>query len=190
MPRNEGHAIATVGPCEGVGPTLASRLAMAIDPAEFRAVLGAYPTGVCVVTSTDMSGNHHAMVVGSFCSISLDPPLVGFFPAKTSRTWRAMRDCTRFCINVLGANHTEYCDKFTARAADKFAGINAHSSPGGQPRLQDALAWIDVTVAHITDVGDHDLVVGRVTALAAAATGEPLIFFRGRYRALAGQGAT
>ncbi|MFX8512227.1 flavin reductase family protein, partial [Acinetobacter baumannii] len=50
-----------------------------IDPQLFRSVLGAYPTGVAVITAVDADGRRHGLVVGSFTSISLDPPLVGFF---------------------------------------------------------------------------------------------------------------
>ncbi|WP_245638398.1 flavin reductase family protein [Croceicoccus bisphenolivorans] len=158
---------------------------MMIEASDFRKVLGAFPTGVCVVTSTDPLGGNHGMVVGSFTSISLDPPLVGFFPARESRTWQAMRDNSNFCINILGAGADEHCRRFTARSGEKFAGLEFASSRNGQPRLRDALAWIDIAADRVIEIGDHDLLVGRVTALAAAEEGEPMVFFRGRYRALA-----
>lgn len=156
-----------------------------IDATQFRKALGAYPTGVCVITARDDNGDNHAMVVGSFTSISLDPPLVGFFPAISSRTWQLMQNSPRFCINVLGAGQEDYCQRFTARDQDKFEGLVPLATPAGLPRLVEALAWIDVDVESVTELGDHVLVVGRVTALDAEPEGEPMIFFRGRYRQLA-----
>ena len=70
-----------------------------IDPRHFRSVLGCYPTGVCVVTASH-DGARHAMVVGSFTSISLDPPLVGFFPDKKSSSWPQIAATGRFCASV------------------------------------------------------------------------------------------
>ncbi|MBC2667008.1 flavin reductase family protein [Novosphingobium flavum] len=155
-----------------------------VDPVRFRQVLGGYPTGVCVVTALDRGGARQAMVVGSFCSISLDPPLVGFFPAKSSASWQGMAESEAFCINVLGAGQAAHCTRFTARSKDRFTGLDLETSPGGLPRLADALAWIDCTLDRIHDLGDHWLVVGRVRALDALGEGDPMIFFRGRYRNL------
>lgn len=156
-----------------------------VEPTEFRRALGAYPTGVCVVTATDEHGQHRGMVVGSFCSISLSPPLVGFFPAKEASSWLAMRGLARLCINVLGEGQGHHCARFTGSVEDRFAGLDCVRSQAGLPVLGDALAWIDITVDHIHDIGDHHLVVGAVTAMDVAAQGDPMIFFRGAYRALA-----
>ena len=67
-----------------------------IDPRHFRDVLGTYPTGVCVITAVDAEGHRSGLVVGSFTSISLDPPLVGFFPDKRSGTWPKIAAIGRF----------------------------------------------------------------------------------------------
>jgi 3-hydroxy-9,10-secoandrosta-1,3,5(10)-triene-9,17-dione monooxygenase reductase component len=74
------------------------------DPRRFRDVLGQYPTGVCVVTATQADGRRAGFVVGSFTSVSLDPPLVGFFPDKGSSSWPKIERARSFCINVLSAS--------------------------------------------------------------------------------------
>ncbi|MCB2062129.1 MAG: flavin reductase family protein, partial [Novosphingobium sp.] len=71
-----------------------------IDPAHFRQVLGAYPTGVAVITAMDTEGAPAGMVVGTFTSVSLDPPLVGFLPDKSSSSWPKIESAGRFCVNV------------------------------------------------------------------------------------------
>lgn len=152
-----------------------------IDPQHFRKVLSAYPTGVCVITARATDGGRHAMVVGSFTSISLDPPLVGFFPAATSQSWREMSEIGRFCVNVLAAHQLEDCQRFAARGADKFGDMVHGESPSGQPLIEGALAWLDCTVEGVHEIGDHFLVVGRVEALDRVETGDPLLFFGGRY---------
>ena len=72
------------------------------DSAQFRAVLGHVPTSVVVVTGLDGEGKAFGITIGSFASVSLDPPLVGFFPGTRSQSWAAIRESGRFCVNVLG----------------------------------------------------------------------------------------
>ncbi|RYG37462.1 MAG: flavin reductase [Burkholderiales bacterium] len=152
-----------------------------IDSRKFREVLSAYPTGVCVVDAQDSHGHKHAMVVGSFSSISLDPPLVGFCPAITSSSWQGMADIGRFCISVLGSDQLDYCKRFAASSPDKFGGLSHRSSLGGQPILDNVLAWIDCATEVVHEVGDHMLVVGRVEGLEKERDALPLLFFRGSY---------
>ncbi|MBX9884151.1 MAG: flavin reductase family protein [Novosphingobium sp.] len=156
-----------------------------IDPRLFRDVLGAYPTGVCVVTALAGHGERYGLVVGSFTSISLDPALVGFFPDKRSGTWPRIEATGRFCVNVLGADQLALCRRFAARGHDKFAELAHGQSPAGLPVLDNAIAWIDCTIERVTEVGDHWLVVGAVEALGKRGEGNPLLFFRGQYHDLA-----
>ena len=156
-----------------------------IDNRRFRDVLGTYPTGVCVVTAIDAEQRRHAMVIGSFSSISLDPPLVGFFPDKKSSTWPLIAATGRFCVNVLGADQLVLCQRFAARGQDKFGELAHGTSPAGLPLLDDAIAWLDCTLERVVEIGDHWLVVGAVEALSKREAGTPLLFFRGQYRDLA-----
>lgn len=156
-----------------------------ITAREFRDVLGCYPTGVCVITALGEHGRRHGLVVGSFTSVSLEPPLVGFFPGKQSSTWRAIEAAGRFCVNVLGADQLETCRRFALKGDDKFDGLICGTSPSGQPLLDDAVAWIDCAIERIIEVGDHWFVTGAVEALGAADRGNPLLFYRGGYHDMA-----
>ena len=156
-----------------------------IDSALFRSVLGAHPTGVVVITAANTDGVRHGLVVGSFTSISLDPPLVGFFPDRKSRSWAQIAPVGRFCVNVLGSDQLDLCRRFAARAEDKFADLAHGHTPSGQPLLENAIAWIDCVVERVTDVGDHFLVVGSVESLGRRDVGTPLLFFSGQYHDLA-----
>lgn len=157
-----------------------------IDPKHFREVLGSYPTGVCVVTSQADTGERWGLAVGSFTSISLDPPLVGFLPDKRSRSWEQIAATGRFCVNVLASEQIAACRRFASRHDDKFAGVAHGRSPAGLPLLDDALAWIDCDVERVIEIGDHLLVVGSVKAMERRAEGSPLVFYRGGYHTLAG----
>lgn len=152
----------------------------AFDSARFRQVLGHFPTGVCVVTSFHEDAPA-GMAIGSFFSVSLEPPLVGFCAGKTSASWAKLRDAGRFCVNILGDDQEEVSRRFASKEADKFAGLAWDTSPLGNPRLGGVLAWIDCTTTSTFDGGDHDIVVGEVHDLAVAGEGRPLVFFRGGY---------
>ncbi|HEU4960731.1 MAG TPA: flavin reductase family protein [Sphingomonas sp.] len=159
---------------------MVARAVATIDPASFRKVLGAYPTGVCVITSVK-DGVRFGLAVGSFTSISLDPPLVGFFPGKSSNSWRSIADSGRFCVNILSADQIDICRRFASRSDDKFADLSHGVSPAGLPLIDDAVAWIDCRVETVFDIGDHFLVVGAVDELRCREEASPLIFLRGDY---------
>ena len=149
------------------------------DSAQFRSVLGHVPTSVVVVTGLDAAGAPHGITIGSFASVSLDPPLVGFFPGLNSRSWAAIAASGRFAVNVLGAGQDELCWRFAKEGDDKFAGLSWRASALGSPLLDGSLAWIDCTIESSTQAGDHFFVVGRVDSLEGA-PGDAMVFFRGK----------
>ena len=151
-----------------------------IDSAKFRQVLGYFPTGVTVVTAAGDDGPV-GLAVGSFCSASLDPPLVAFFPSKSSSSWPKIEAAGSFCVNILGEKQEDVCRRFATKDADKFGGLGWHPSASGAPILADVMAWIDCDVHSVLDAGDHVCVLGQVTELEVAEGGTPLVFFRGGY---------
>lgn len=158
------------------------------DSATFRHVLGHYPTGVCIVTAVEADGTPTGMVVGSFTSVSLDPPLVAFFPDRKSSSWPRLEAVGKFCVNVLAAGQTDLCRQFAARGGDKFAGVTHRHSANGSPILDGVVAWIDCDLDVVHEAGDHFIVLGRVVALEVADPGAPLLFFQGGYGAFAALG--
>lgn len=151
------------------------------DDMTFRAVLGHYPTGVALVTAIGSDGAPVGMIVGSFTSVSMDPPLVAYLPMTSSRIFAKLREAETFCINVLSAEQEAICRKFASRAEDKWDGVGWQASPGGAPILDGVLAWIECTTESITDAGDHYLVMGRIQCLDIHRPATPLLFFQGAY---------
>jgi flavin reductase (DIM6/NTAB) family NADH-FMN oxidoreductase RutF len=157
------------------------RLDPIIDSAVYRRVLGHYPTGVCVVTATLKDGRRAGMVVGSFTSVSLDPPLVGFFPDVSSTSWPLIEEAGSFCANILADDQKDLCRRFSAKGEDKFAGVSHRLSTNGSPVLDDVVAWVDCTLHRVHEAGDHFFVLGRVQELDVVRPEQPLLFFRGGY---------
>jgi flavin reductase (DIM6/NTAB) family NADH-FMN oxidoreductase RutF len=155
------------------------------DSGHFRTVLGHFPTGVTIITGIGPDGPV-GFTIGSFTSVSLEPPMVGFLPQIGSVTWDVMASSGSFCVNVLSNAQADLCWKFAKSGNDdtRFTDVDWHTAPSGSPILDRAVAWIDCSIEEVYDMGDHHFVLGRVGALDADADhdGEPpmpLLFFKG-----------
>jgi 3-hydroxy-9,10-secoandrosta-1,3,5(10)-triene-9,17-dione monooxygenase reductase component len=150
----------------------------------FRNVLGRLPTGVVVVTGGDPE-HPTGLVVGSFMSVSLEPPLVAVSPAKASTSWPSVEAGGSFCANVLADGQEALARQFAASGTDKFAGVNWEPAPAsGAPLLEGVAAWIDCRIYQRYEAGDHWLVLGEVLELSVSREGGALVFHGGAFRPL------
>jgi flavin reductase (DIM6/NTAB) family NADH-FMN oxidoreductase RutF len=152
---------------------------MTVDQAIFRAVLAVVPTSVVVVTGISPEGNPVGATIGSFTSVSLNPPMVGFLPSVDMEVWKAMKSTGKFCVNVLTGDQEKECWAFAGSKDDRFAGISWKKSPAGLPQLDGVAAWIDCQIHSETLVGDHYFVAGTVLHMGANdAAKDSMIFYR------------
>jgi 3-hydroxy-9,10-secoandrosta-1,3,5(10)-triene-9,17-dione monooxygenase reductase component len=151
-----------------------------VSPAVMREVLGHFVSGIVVVTATGQDGPI-GFTCQSFASLSLDPPLITFAPARSSSTWPRIREVGAFCVNVLAADHQELSVGFSRSGVDKFAGVPWQSAPSGAPILDGVSAWIDCALWNEYDGGDHTIAIGLVSDLGADPARLPLLYYRGRY---------
>ncbi len=150
----------------------------------FRETLGRFATGVTVVTAL-VDGEPVGLTCQSFTSVSLDPPLVLFCPARTSRAWPRLEQAGAFCVNILASDQRAVSDTMASRGVDKFAGLSWQPSEAtGSPVLDGVLGHVDCTLHAVHDGGDHHVVIGRVVGLAVTDVAEPLLFVEGRYAGL------
>ena len=149
------------------------------DSRAFRDTCGQFCTGVVIV-----AGLENDALVGlaaqSFASLSLDPPLVSFSPAKTSTSWPRIRAVGGFCVNILAADQQTVSDAFAQ--AGKAADVGWRRSPTGTPILGAAMAYVDCALAAEHDAGDHTIAVGSVRGFdILRPDAQPLLYFRGGY---------
>jgi flavin reductase (DIM6/NTAB) family NADH-FMN oxidoreductase RutF len=152
-----------------------------IDESRFRQVLGHFPTGVTVVAAKADGEPPVGLAVGSFFSVSLDPPLVGFCPGKSSSSWPKIEATGHFCVNILAEDQEDVARTFAGKGEDKFESVGWKPAGTGSPVIRDVLAWIDCAIEDVHDAGDHYIVTGRVHELKVEREGHPLVFFRGGY---------
>lgn len=158
---------------------------MTISDADFKSVLGRFPTGVTVVTTCD--GERPAGVtVNAFASVSLNPPLVMVSVDKRSHLHDLIARAGFFAANILGAHQQDVSRRFAGQTGDRnerFRLTPYHQGVTGAPILDDAIAHVECRVVAIYPGGDHSLFLGQVEGLGARA-GDPLIYYRARYGAL------
>ena len=154
--------------------------ASSFDSAKYRQVLGHFTTGVTVITAATDDGPV-GLAVGSFSSVSLDPPLVGFFADQGSTSWPKIEATGAFCVNILGEHQEDVCRRFASKEPDKFAGLGWTPAGSGAPLLDGVIGWIDCDLHSVVEAGDHFLALGAVRELEVGHDGPPLLFFRGGY---------
>jgi flavin reductase (DIM6/NTAB) family NADH-FMN oxidoreductase RutF len=151
-----------------------------VDPAAYRKVLSHHPTGVVAVT-TFQAGEPVGMVAGSFVSVSLDPPLVGFLPARTSTSWPRIAQTRKFVVNVLASDQVPVCATLSARGPRKFDEVEWWPGQSG-PHLAGAIAALDCDLYGVAEAGDHFWVTGLVRTMTLQDDrATPMLFHRGTY---------
>lgn len=149
------------------------------DARALRTALGSYATGVTVVTCQTADGPL-GIAANSFASVSLDPPLVLWSPAKSSSRYTAFVEATHFAIHVLGADHMEICRGF-ARDGRAFDALSWAPGEEGVPLLDTFLARFECRREAVHDAGDHSIIVARVSRVTTTTGDAPLVFQGGRY---------
>jgi flavin reductase (DIM6/NTAB) family NADH-FMN oxidoreductase RutF len=159
-------------------------LAQSLDPATLRQVFGAFPTGVTAVAAL-VGGAPVGLAASSFTSVSLDPPLVSFCIATTSRSWPVLRSTPRIGISVLADGHQDACRRLASRTDDRFTGLHWWSTDSGAVLLAGASAWLECSLDREFMAGDHHLALLAVHRLAVDAGTAPLVFHASKFRRLA-----
>ncbi|WP_460774651.1 flavin reductase [Microbacterium sp. GXF7504] len=167
-----------------------SSTAPAVDPQRaFRDVMGHYPTGVVVVTAV-VDDAPIGMVVGTFNSVSLDPPLVSFMPMRTSESYAKLRRAESVCINVFAHDQMQVCRTLASKDPAKFDRVDWSPSPAGVPQIDGAVAHIHGRISQEIEAGDHLITLVAVDDLGIARPVTPLLFFQGGYGGFSTTGLT
>lgn len=154
-----------------------------LNRTDFFTTMGAFPTGVTIVTTVDQEGNPRGLTCNAFSSVSADPPMLLVCLDRRSTTLEAVHDTGRFVVNFLAAKRGLISDRFAGKHPDKFGGIRWEEAGNGMPILiDDAIAYAACTVIQTLSAGDHEIVIGSVEEVQPpAASNEPLVYFRRNY---------
>jgi flavin reductase (DIM6/NTAB) family NADH-FMN oxidoreductase RutF len=158
---------------------------MTFDSKAFRQALGAFPTGVAVVTATG-DGAPIGITVNSFTSVSLDPPLVLWCMDARSRRHDVFVAAPGFTVSILGTRHQEVSSRLARSGEHALDGIALIATESGPPALADSLAIFECALEKVVEGGDHSILIGRVLNFSRREGPDaPLVYFQGKYGALA-----
>ena len=158
---------------------------MSLNSSEFRKAMGCFATGVTIIT-VDLEGEVHGMTANAFASVSLDPPLVLVCVDHKTRTHAHLHAKKRFGINVLGEDHRAVSEYYARvershENAEAEAGARFDRTKHGTPILHGSLAYLECRLQSAEDAGDHTIFIAEVEDVVVR-DGDPLLFFRGKYR--------
>ncbi|APZ50560.1 flavin reductase family protein [Salipiger abyssi] len=144
---------------------------------QFLKAMGAFPSGVTIVTTTDADGQWRGFTASAFCSVSADPPLVLVCLADSADCHAAFQAAGRWNIHIVDAAHTELAMRFARRGAEKFAGDDFVADAHGIPQLRDAFVTLHCARHACYPGGDHSILVGQVGA-AEITDSAPVYYYR------------
>jgi flavin reductase (DIM6/NTAB) family NADH-FMN oxidoreductase RutF len=147
-----------------------------------RTAFGQYATGVAIVTALDKDQQPVGMTINSFSSVSLTPALVSWCIDERAASSATFASAERFALTVLAADQAELALRFATRGANKFHGIDVDD--GQAPVIEKACAWFRCDLYRSIALGDHRMLVGRVTEIGNNGL-QPLIFRGGQFQQLA-----
>ena len=156
------------------------------SPAEFKAAMGSWPSGVCVAAARD-GGLVYGLTVSSLSSLSLDPPLISICLAGHNRLTSMIQASNQFSISILADDQEDISNSFARPGrvpTSDFEPIGAAWTRAGLPVIEGAVVQLGCILHAVVAQGDHFIVIGRVSEAATRGDRRPLLYFRRRYRIL------
>lgn len=154
------------------------------DPRVLRDALGCYSTGIILATANDSEGAPVGLTANSFTSVSLDPPLLLFCLAKSSSRLKTFESADFFAVNVLHVGQQQIVSHFAKRGATRFGEGSCERGISGLPIIADSLAVFECVRYSRHDAGDHVIFVGLIERARFTESGEPLVYYQGKFRRL------
>jgi 3-hydroxy-9,10-secoandrosta-1,3,5(10)-triene-9,17-dione monooxygenase reductase component len=153
-----------------------------LDSRELRSAFGYFATGVTIITGRAADDAPVGITSNSFTSVSLDPPLVLWSLAKTSRSFAAFEQAKTFVVHVLAREQQDLSALFSSKSDDKFSPISSKigETSSGDPMIEGCLATFECETFSVNEGGDHILIIGKVIKFEYSRR-DPIIFFKGRY---------
>jgi len=156
-----------------------------LDAARLREAFGVFPTGVVAVAS-EVEGQLIGLAASSFTSVSLEPALVSFSVANTSKTWPTLRQAAHLGVTILADHHGDVCRQLAGPVEHRFDDLVVTTTADGAVTLPDGLAMFDCTIYREVEAGDHTIVLLQLHAIEHADTSQPLVFHRSGFGRIAG----
>lgn len=157
---------------------------MSLDGRELRNALGRFATGVCVISAISEDGKAMGMTANSFSSVSLDPPLILWSLQNNSDVYDIFAGPKHYAINILSTEQQAQSNQYAKKGQHELSESDYRLGKYGAPVFRHALVTFECELEATHEGGDHLIIVGRVREMHERPSGEPLLFYCGRYREL------
>ena len=151
---------------------------------EFRNALGAYTTGITVITTTSLKGHPVGITANSFTSVSLEPPLISWCLDNNSESYADFTGSEYFTVHVLHSQQQDVSTIFATPNEDKFGKVPWSEGEEGTPVLEEFLECFHCRIEKLYEGGDHMIILGRVVRLETKLDKPPLLYHQGKYKVL------
>lgn len=151
----------------------------ALDLREIRDALGAFATGVTIIT-TSLEGEPTGITANSFNSVSLDPPMVLWSLGKSSYSLPIFDKAGNFAVHILAEDQQSLSTRFATRGGAKFENLQFEWGRAGLPLIEGCVARFQCRKVFAYEGGDHIIFVGEIEQFENAQKA-PLLFHRGQY---------
>ncbi|WP_042347999.1 flavin reductase family protein [Bacillus massiliigorillae] len=144
----------------------------------FKQIMGNYPTGVTIITTTNENRVPVGLTVNSFASVSLDPLLLLWSIDHRSSSLKAFTECGKFAVHVLAQEQQELCKTFASKHDDRFSTCNWKLSNNGLPIIDGAFGVFECETFKAIEAGDHTILIGEVVDLRVDIEKDPMLYHR------------
>lgn len=152
-----------------------------VNSDDWRAAMGAFPSGVTIATAWD-GDQPRGSTISSFCSVSLDPPLLLICIDKSNPLHDPLLKAGRFGVHILGADAGGLGMRFATPPIDtRFDDLVYDSHDGGAPHIQDALVFLDCVIEQVHEAGTHHVLIGRGERVIQGRAQDPLVYHQGAF---------
>lgn len=155
-----------------------------LDASRLREAFGVFPSGV-VAVAAEVDGQLVGLAASSFTSVSLEPALVSFSVANTSKTWPALRRAAHLGLTILADHHGDVCRRLAGPVDHRFDDVPVTATEDGAVTLDEGLARFDCSIYREVEAGDHTIVILKLHAVEHSDTSLPLVFHRSAFGRLA-----
>jgi flavin reductase ActVB len=152
-------------------------------PAAFREAMSVLPSGVTIMTTVDAAGTPRGFAASSFCSLSMEPPLVLVCLAKTAQCHDAFHESDEWAIQIVGDLHVDLISRFATKGVDKFGGGEFVPNNRGVPVLPDASVLLQCSAYERYDGGDHTILVAKVWSVEIRES-VPVLYFQREFHSI------
>ena len=153
---------------------------MAINDETFKELMKRFASGVTLITFED-EGKLSGLTVSSFCSLSMNPPLILICIDKKIPSHNSLKNGASFGVNICTSEQGKLAWDFANSNINKnelILSLSHRITDDKVPLLNDCLASMECTLKETYEGGDHTIFVGQIESGDFSEESDPLVYYK------------